>query len=48
MKTYEIKLENGKYNVYYYVNNEQETKEFYAYDLNNPITEIKQGYKLKN
>ena len=48
MKTYEIKLENGKYNIYYYVNNEQETKEFYAYDLNNQITEIKQGYKLKN
>lgn len=48
MKTYEIKLEpvNGinKYNIYYYINGELDTKEFYAYDLNEPITEIKKGY----
>lgn len=48
MKTYEIKYEpvNGidKYNIYYYINNEIYTKEFYAYDLNNPLTEIMQGY----
>jgi len=47
MKTYEIKLENGKYNIYYYINGDQETKEFYALDLSNPISEIRQGYKLK-
>lgn len=47
MKTYEIKLEKGKYNIYYYINGEQETKEFYALDLNNPIGEIRQGYTLK-
>jgi len=47
MKTYEIKLENGKYNIYYYTNGEQETKEFYALDLDSPLGEIRQGYKLK-
>jgi hypothetical protein len=47
MKTYEVKLEKGKYNIYYYINGEQETKEFYALDLENPISEIRQGYKLK-
>ena len=47
MKTYKIALENGKYNIYYYINEEQECKEFYALDLNNPIGEIRQGYTLK-
>lgn len=47
MKTYEIILENGKYNIYYYINGEQELKEFYAIDLNNPIGEIRSGYTLK-
>jgi len=45
MFTYEIKLDNGKYNIYYYTNNELETIEFYAYDLNNPQTIIRYGYK---
>ena len=47
MKTYEIKLEKGKYNIYYYINEVVETKEFYALDLANPLCEIRQGYKLK-
>lgn len=47
MKTYEIKLENGKYNIYYCVDGVQENKEFYAIDLANPLTEIKQGYIKK-
>jgi len=47
MKTYEIKLENSKYNIYYYTNKVEEFKEFYALDLANPIDEIRQGYKLK-
>lgn len=49
MKRYEIKYEsiNGidKYNIYYYINGELESKEFYAYDLNEPISEIRFGYK---
>lgn len=55
MREYEIKYEPvviegstiDKYNIYYYINGEQETKEFYALDLNNPIGEIRQGYTLK-
>lgn len=47
MYEYEIKLENGKYNIYYYTDKELETIEFYAYDLNNPQTIIRYGYKLK-
>ena len=42
---YEIKLENGKYNIYYYINRQIETKEFYAYDINEPLTIIRYGYK---
>jgi hypothetical protein len=47
MFTYEIKLENEKYNIYYYTDSILETIEFYAYDLNNPLTIIRYGYKLK-
>lgn len=56
MKEYEIKYEpvilndgttKDKYNIYYYVNNELETKEFYAFDLQNPLTSIRFGYNLK-
>lgn len=52
MKTYEIKYEpvtidgvtKDKYNIYYYIDGELENKEFYGYDLNDPLTEIKKGY----
>jgi hypothetical protein len=47
MFEYEIKLENGKYNIYYYTDGILETKEFYAYDLSEPQTIIRYGYKLK-
>lgn len=47
MFEYEIKLENGKYNIYYYTDKELETIEFYAYDLSNPQIIIRYGYKLK-
>ena len=44
---YEIKLEGAKYNIYYYTNDVLDTIEFYAYDLSNPQTLIKYGYKQK-
>jgi len=45
MKEYLIKLEStGKYNIYYYINGVEDTREFYAYDLNEPLTEIRVGY----
>lgn len=44
---YEIIFENQKYNIYYYINDEIDTIEFYAYDLNNPQTIIRYGYKQK-
>ncbi len=55
MYEYEIKyepvniegVEYPKYNIYYYINGEFETKEFYAIDLNDPIGIIRYGYKLK-
>jgi hypothetical protein len=47
MFTYEIKQENGKYNIYYYIDNKIETIEFYAYDLSNPQAIIRYGYKQK-
>lgn len=51
MKTYEIKYEpfNGidKYNIYYYENDIMVTKEFYAYNLNEPQNDIKKGYIKK-
>lgn len=55
MYEYEIKyepvniegIEYPKYNIYYYINGELETKEFYATDLNDPQTIIRYGYKLK-
>lgn len=45
MFTYEIKLENGKYNIYYFTDSILETKEFYAYNLDEPLTIIRYGYK---
>ena len=47
MYTYKIILENEKYNIHYYIDNKLETIEFYGLDLNNPITIIRYGYKLK-
>lgn len=47
MKTYEIILEKSKYNIYYYIDGKQECKEFYGLDLNEPVSEIRNGYKLK-
>lgn len=47
MFLYEIKLENGKYNIYYYNGEFDGLKEFYAYDLSNPQTIIRYGYKQK-
>lgn len=47
MFTYEIKLENGKYNIYYYIDTKIETIEFYAYTLDEPQTIIRYGYKEK-
>jgi hypothetical protein len=44
---YEIKLEGGKYNIYYYGGDYDGLKEFYAYNLNEPQTLIKYGYKQK-
>ncbi len=54
MKEYEIKYEpillpsgviKQVYNIYYYINNEQVTKEFHSYD---GITgEIRENFKLK-
>jgi hypothetical protein len=44
---YEIKLENGKYNIYYFGGEYDGLKEFYAYDLSNPQTLIRYGYKEK-
>lgn len=41
MKEYEIKLENGKYNIYYYTEGILEIKEFYAYNINEPLTIIR-------
>ena len=44
-KEYLIKKEDsGKYNIYYYENNVEVLIEFYAYNLLEPITEIRQGY----
>ena len=47
MFTYKIILENGKYNIYYYIDNKIETIEFYAYELDNPQVIIRYGYKQK-
>ncbi len=48
MKMYEIKqMPNGKYSVYYYINGNEETIEFYAYSDGIQVTEIRQGYTLK-
>ncbi len=56
MITYKIKyepviidgVEISKYNIYYYENDTEFTKEFYGYSLNEPKTTIKLGYTLKN
>lgn len=53
MKTYDIKFEPiniddktiDKYNIYYYVNDELENKEFHSYDGING--EVRSGYTLK-
>lgn len=45
MFEYEIKSENGKYNIYYYTDGILETREFYAYNINEPLTIIRYGYK---
>jgi hypothetical protein len=42
---YEIKLENDKYNIYYYGGEYDSVKEFYAYNLDQPQTIIRYGYK---
>lgn len=42
---YKIIFENDKYNIYYYTNDVLDTIEFYAYDLSNPQTLIRYGYK---
>jgi hypothetical protein len=45
MFTYKIILENGKYNIYYYIDNKLETVEFYGLSLEDPQTIIRYGYK---
>jgi len=55
MKTYEIKYEPitikdkiiDKYNIYYYIDNVLENKEFYAYNLELPLIKIIENYNLK-
>lgn len=55
MKTYEIKYEPitikdrviDKYNIYYYIDNVLENKEFYGYNLELPLIKIKENYNLK-
>jgi len=44
---YEIKLEEEKYNIYYYINGQIDTKEFYGYSLDKPELIIRYGYKEK-
>lgn len=45
MFTYKIILENGKYNIHYYIDNKLETIEFYGLSLDEPQTIIRYGYK---
>jgi hypothetical protein len=47
MFEYEIKLENNKYNIYYYTDGILDTVEFYGYSLGEPLLIIRYGYKLK-
>lgn len=55
MKTYEIKYEPitidgkviDKYNIYYYIDNALENKEFYGYNLELPLIKIRENYNLK-
>lgn len=55
MKTYEIKYEPvtidgkviDKYNIYYYIDNVLENKEFYGYNLELPLIKIRENYNLK-
>ena len=55
MKTYEIKYEPvtidgkviDKYNIYYYIDNFLENKEFYGYSLELPLIKIRENYNLK-
>jgi hypothetical protein len=46
MKEYKIVLENGKYNIYYYINGELECKEFHSID--GIYGNIREGYTEKN
>ncbi len=44
-KEYLIKLEKtGKYNIYYYINDVEDSIEFYGTKLEEPQLDIKQGY----
>jgi hypothetical protein len=45
MYEYEIKLENGKFNIYYYIDKQIDTIEFYGYSMNDPQLIIRYGYK---
>ncbi len=47
MKTYEIILDGKKYNIIYYINGIQETKECYSNGDGSNKQEIKEGYTLK-
>jgi len=55
MKTYEIKYEPitikdkiiDKYNIYYYIDNFLENKEFYGYTLELQLIKIRENYNLK-
>ena len=47
MKTYEIILDGKKYNIIYYINGIQETKEFYSNSDGSNKQEIREGYILK-
>ena len=55
MKTYEIKYEPitidgkviSKYNIYYYIDDIFENKEFYGYSLELPLIKITENYNLK-
>ena len=47
-KEYEIiELDSGKYAIVYYINGEEETREFYSYADKIPVKEIRSGYTLK-
>lgn len=47
MFEYDIKFENEKYNIYYYINGELDLIEFYGLSLDEPLLIIRYGYKQK-